>query len=349
MTESPSLLRMLLSRHTKRREFIALLGGASLAWPLMARAQQPARVHRIAIISAAVPVADITETSGLRLYRALFQELRRLGYVEGRNLIVERYSGEGRTEHYLELASDVVRSKPDLILAPGIRLVQHLKAATATIPIVGLMGDPVGFGFVASLAHPGGNITGFSIDAGPEIETKRLELLKEASPRVSRVGFLSRRLPGSPYGKALQEAAQSLGILLVGPRLEGTLEETEYRRVFEAMAQEHADALYVSSDPENLTDGRLIVELAEKHRLPTMYPFREYVEVGGLMAYAVDLVDLYTRAAEYIDQILKGASPGDIPVYQAAKFELIVNVKATNKIGLTIPPALVLRADEVIE
>src|SRR6266567_776522 len=200
----------------RRREFITLLGGAAATVPLAVRAQQAAKVYRIAIMAAAYPVAEITETSSLRFYRVLFQELRRLGYVEGRNLVVERYSGEGRSEHYAELARDVVRSKPDLILAGGNMLVQDLKAATATIPIVCSMADPVGAGLVASLAHPGGNITGVSIDAGPEIATKVLELLKEASPRVSRVGVLGRRFPGSPYRKALEEAAQSLGILIVG-------------------------------------------------------------------------------------------------------------------------------------
>ncbi len=339
--------------HIRRRAFIsaisALLGGAAVAWPLAARAQRPAKVHRIAVIHAAVPVTDIIETSSIRFYRAFFQELRRLGYVEGRNLIVERYSGLGRTEHYAELAREVVRSKPDLIFASGTDTVRHLKAATATIPIVGVMGEPVGYGLVASLAHPGGNITGISIDAGPEIQTKILELLKEASPRVSRVGVIARGLPGSPYRKALEEAAQSLGILLVGPPLEGTIQEAEYRRVFEAMVQEHADALYVSGEGENTPNRRLIVQLAEKNRLPTIYPFRGFVEAGGLMAYSIDLADIFSRAAGYIDQILKGASPGDIPIYQAAKFELVVNIKAANAIGLTLPPALVLRADEVIE
>src|SRR5262249_42985981 len=315
-----------------------------------ARAQQPAKVHRIAIISTAVPVTDITETSSLRNYRAFFQELRRLGYVEGRNLIVERYSGLGRTEHYAELAREVVRSKPDLILAISNIWVQHLKPMTTTIPIVGLVGDPVGFGLVASLAHPGGNITGISVDTGPEIETKRLQLIREAIPRLSRVGVLMTRWQWeSPRGAALREAAQRLGVLLVGGPLEGTIQEAENRRVFEAITQEHADALYVGPDAEKIANRRLIVAFAEKNRLPTIYPFPEFVEVDGLMAYAVDLVDQFTRAAGYIDQILKGTSPGDIPIYQAAKFELVVNVKAANAIGLTIPPSLVLRADEVIE
>src|SRR5262249_18975438 len=311
----------------RRREFIAgLMVAATLRH---ARAQQRPKVHRIAYISTAVPVTDITETSSLRSSRAFFQELRRLGYVEGRNLIVERYSSERRTEHYAELVGNVVRSKPDLIVAPAnVPEVQRLKAATATIPIVTMTADPVGFGLVSSLAHPGGNITGVSVDAGPEIETKRLELLKEALPRASRIGLLALRLPlpRDTYEEGLQKAAQRLGILLLAPRLE--IQEGEYRRVFEAMAQEHADVLWVSAEPENFANRRLIVELAEKNRLPTIYPYREYVEIGGLMAYAVDLADLFTRMAGYIDQILKGASPGDIPIYQAAKFELVINMKA---------------------
>src|SRR5262245_55608795 len=330
----------------KRREFIAgLLAAASLR---PARAQQPAKVHRIAFVTIAVPIAEITETSSFRQVRAFFRELRRLGYIEGRNLIVERYPVERPT---VELARDVVRSKPDLIFAVTHPWVQLLKPLTATIPIVATMADPVGFGFVASLAHPGGNITGASVDAGPEIVTKRLELLKETFPQASRIGVLSSRFPGrSLYGEGLQEAAQRLGLLLLAPRLEGTLQEIEeHRRFFEVMAQEHADSLYVVGAAESWVYRRLIVELAEKNRLPAIYTFREYVEAGGLMAYSADEVELWTRTAGYITQILNGASPGDIPIYQATKFELLINVKAANAIGLTIPPSLLARADEVIE
>src|SRR5262249_51880970 len=229
-----------------------------------------------------------------------------------------------------EVARDVVHSKPDLILATSNIWVQHFKPMTATIPIVGLVGDPVGFGLVASLAHPGGNITGISVDTGPEIETKRLQLIREAIPRLSRVGVLiSRWQLESPRAAALREAAQRLGVLLVAGLLEG--QEAEYRRVFEGMMQEeHVDGLYVSPEAEHFGNRRLIVELAEKNRLPTIYPYREFVEVGGLMAYGVDLADIFTRAAGYIDQILKGAAPGDLRIYQAAKFELVVNVKAAN-------------------
>jgi putative ABC transport system substrate-binding protein len=333
----------------KRREFMTLVGGAAATWPLGARAQQT-KVYRIAIVHPSSRVADMSETSGPPTYKALFGELRRLGYVEGINLTVERYSGEGRTEHYAELASDVVRQKADLILVSSSRMVQNFKAATWTIPIVGLMADPVAFGIVISLAHPGGNITGISVDAGLEIWGKRLEFLRETIQLASKVGFLaSRAVRDGPQGAAILEAARRMGMLVIGPPLEGTIQEAEYQRVFEAMTQEHADALVVSDQPEHFTNRRLIMELAEKQRLPAIYPYRQYVEQGGLMAYAIDLVGLYRRAADYIDQILKGANPGEIPVYQEDKLELVINVKAAKAIGVTIPPALLLRADEVVE
>src|SRR5262245_20797395 len=326
----------------KRREFIAgLLVAASLR---PARAQQPAKVYRIAYVTIAIPIAEITETSSLRYVRAFFHELRRFGYIEGRNLIVERYPAERPT---VELARDVLRSKPDVIFSLG-PWTGFLKPLT-TIPIVAFLDSRL-LGLVASLAHPGGNMTGVSIDAGFEIVTKRLELLKETFPQASRVGGLAARGSGrNPYREQLQEAAQRLGLLLLDPRLEGTLQETEYRRFFEVMAQEHADSLLVGLAAESWAHRRLIVELAEKNRLPAIYPFRGYFEAGGLMAYSADFGELWPRAAGYIAQILNGASPGDIPIYQATKFELLINVKAASAIGLTIPPSLLARADEVIE
>ena len=326
----------------KRREFLITL--VLSAMMPCAHAQQPGKLYRIAIVSPSAPVAEMTDT-GIPTFSALFKELRRLGYVEGQNIVVERYSGAGRTEHYSELANEVVRHKPDLILTISSRMVSNFKAATTSIPIVGLMADPV--------AHPGGNITGVSSDAGPEIWGKRLELLREAAPGTSRVGFLaSRSVWESPFGAAsLGVAAERMGISLIGPPLEGTLQEQEYRRVFEAMLQGHADALIVSDQAENFsrTNRRLIVELAATSGLPTIYPYREQAEVGGLMAYGPDLLDVYRRAAGYIDQILKGTKAGEIPIYLAVKFDLVVNMKAAKAIGLTIPPALLLRADEVIE
>jgi putative ABC transport system substrate-binding protein len=295
-------------------------------------------------------VAELTETGTAR-FIVLLKELRRLGYVEGQNIAVERYSGAGRTEHS-ELASEVVRKKPDLILAITSRMVQNFKAATATIPIVGLMADPVPLGIVDSLARPGGNITGVCTDAGPEVLGKRLELLREVVPGISRVGLLtSRWVWEGPLGMAaLRPAAVRMGVSIIGPPLEeGTAQEAEYQRVFDAMIQGRADAVIVGDGAANLTYRRLIVELAAKSRLPTIYAYREQVEVGGLMAYAPDLLDVYRRAAGYLDQILKGKKAGEIPIYLAVKFDLVVNLKAAKAIGLTVPPALLLRANEVIE
>jgi len=208
----------------RRREFlITLVLSATIP---CAHAQQPGKLYRIAIVHPSAPLAEMTDT-GNRRFSALFKELRRLGYVEGQNIVVERYSGAGRTEHYSELANEVVRHKPDLILTISSRMVVNFKAATTAIPIVGLMADPVAFGIVESLAHPGGNITGICTDAGPEIMGKRLDLLREAAPGTSRAGFLaSRSVWESPFGVAgLQEAAQRMGISLIGPPLEGALQE----------------------------------------------------------------------------------------------------------------------------
>jgi putative ABC transport system substrate-binding protein len=332
----------------KRREFLITLV-LSATMPC-AHAQQPGKLYRIAIVHPSAPVAEMTDAGSPR-FSALFKELRRLGFVEGQNVVVERYSGAGRTEHYSELANEVVHHKPDLILTITSRMVQNFKAATTVIPIVGLMADPVASEIVESLAHPGGSITGISSDAGPEISGKRLDLLREAAPGTSRVGFLASRFVwDSPFFVAsLRVAAERMGISLIGPPLEGTLQEQEYRRVFEAMLQGHADALIVGDQAENFTYRRLIVELAATSGLPAIYPFREQVEVGGLIAYGPDLLDIYRRAAGYVDQILKGIKAGEIPIYLAVKFDLVVNMKAAKAIGLTIPPSLLLRADEVIE
>jgi putative ABC transport system substrate-binding protein len=330
----------------RRREFIAFV--LTMAAADYARAEEPPKKHRVAVVSPATPIALINETGGNPAYQALFQELRRLGYVEGSNLIVERYSGEGRIDHYAEIAREVVQHKPDLVFTVGALMAQRFQSATGTIPVIVVTADPVAYGFAAGLARPGGNITGIAADAGVELWSKRLGLLKEAFPMLSRVGFLaSRETWGGPQGAALREAAQRLGVLLVDLGLEA-MQEGEYRRVFVAMSQEPVEALVVSAEPEHFTNRGLIVELAEQARLPAIYPFREAIEVGGLMAYAIDLPDIFRRAANQIDQILKGTRPGDIPIYQPTKFQLIVNLKAASAIGVTIPSSLALRADEVL-
>jgi putative ABC transport system substrate-binding protein len=333
----------------RRREFIAGLGSAA-AWPVVARGQQAGKVYRVAFISPATPVSELTE-SGFRAFRAFLIELRRLGYVEGQNLILDRYSGEGRPERYADLARDVVARQPDLVFTVGYEIPRHLQRASAITPIVALVADPIAGNLSTSLARPSGNLTGVSIDAGIAIWGKRLELLKETVLRLSSAGFLTSKRVWNDQGQMtpLRDAATQLGVSLVGFILEGPLQEAEYRRVFAAFPQDRIDAFVVSSEPENFTHRKLIVELVAKAKLPTVYPFREYVELGGLMAYAADLADIYRQAARQIDHILKGAKPSDIPFYQQTRFELVVNLKTAHELGITIPPLLLARADEVIE
>jgi putative tryptophan/tyrosine transport system substrate-binding protein len=244
----------------------------------------------------------------------------------------------------------VVRLNPDLIWASTPILLLPFKAATSTIPIVALAADPVVYGLVPNMARPGGNITGVTTDAGSEIWGKRLELLKQSIPSVSKVGYLFTRAGWeSPQGAALREGAPRLGISFIGPPLDGPSQEPEHRRVFAAMAQAGANALLVSAESEILANRRLIVQLAEKGRLPAIYPFREYVELGGLMAYAVDFPDLMRHSVGQIDQILKGARPGEIPFHQGTKFALVINLKTAKTLGIEMPPSLLAQADEVIE
>jgi len=331
----------------RRRDFITLAGFA-VSWPLVGNTQQFLKVHRVAFVHPATPVSGLNENGGSG-FRALFQGLRRLGYVEGRNLVVERYSAGGRQDRYAELASDVVRTNPDIILAAQNALILSFKAATDKIPVVGFMADPVAFGIVASLAHPGGNITGVSNDAGPGIWGKRLEILREVVPAASKVGYLNVAPWSGASAAATKEAARQVGVSLIGPGLESPIQEREYRRVLGAMVQEHAEGLIVDDTSPNFTYRRLIVELAEKARLPTIYPYRDHFEIGGLIAYATSAEDLWGRLANNIDKILRGAKPADIPIYQAAKFELLLNLKAAKAIGIEMPTALLARADEVIQ
>jgi putative ABC transport system substrate-binding protein len=332
----------------RRREFIAFLGGAAVAWPLAMRAQQSSKMKPIAIVSPATKISDMS-VSGYGIYRVFFEELSRLGYVEGQNLVVERYSGEGRSERYADLARDVVSTHPDLIFTLG-PLALNLKMPTTTIPIVAITADPVVGGFVPNLARPGGNITGVSTDAGLELHGKRLALLAEAIPKLSNARYLAAQ-PGwaGPYGAVVREVARRAGISLAGALLGSPINEVEYQRVFNSMEQDRVDALMVADEPVHFTYRRLLVELAAKSRIPTIYPFREHVELGGLMSYSADLLDIFRRAAGLTAEILKGANPGEIPFYQPTHFDLVINLKTAKALGLELPPTLVARADEVIE
>jgi putative ABC transport system substrate-binding protein len=333
----------------KRREFIILLGGAAAAWPNLARAQQTATQHRIAIFHPAIPTTLLTETGGGSAWRAFFGELRRLGYVEGENLIIERYSAEGHHERYADLAREIVARKPDLIVTGTNPVVIAVTAATSTIPVVAFMLDPLKAGLVTSLARPGGNLTGITLDAGIEIWEKRLQILKEAIPSTVKAAFLGMR--GGWEGSSEQvvrDAGDRLGISLIWMLPDkGTPSEIE--RVFAAMEQQRPDAVLVSGEGDLYAHRHLIVELAEKNRLPVMCPYRDYVEAGALMAYAVDLAELLRRMADNVHQILKGAKPGNIPIYQPTKFELLINLKTAKALGLTVPPTLIARAAEIIE
>jgi putative ABC transport system substrate-binding protein len=332
-----------------RRELIALLGGTAAAWPVGVRAQQPATQQRIAIFHPAIPTTLLTETGGGSAWRAFFGELRRLGYVEGENLIIERYSAEGHHERYADLAREIVTRNPDVIVTGTNPVVIAFKAASSTIPVVAFMLDPLKAGLVTSLARPGGNLTGITLDAGIEIWGKRLQMLKEAIPSTTTAAFLGMRdgWEGSS-GEVLRAAGAELGISLVF-MLPQKGNSSEIERVFAVMEQQRPDAVLVSGEGDLYAHRQLIAELAEKNRLPVMCPYRDYVEAGGLMAYAVDLAELLRRMADDVHQILKGAKPGDIPIYQPTKFHLLINLKTAKTLGLTLPSALLARADEVIE
>jgi putative ABC transport system substrate-binding protein len=284
----------------KRREFIALIGGAAtvpLAEPFAVRAQQTGKVYRIAVVHPSHPTGPIV------FFRAFFSQLRRLGYVENRNLIVERYSAEGRAERHAEIARDAVKSRPDLIFVVTPELVRQFKATTKTIPIVALTADPIRFGLVASIARPGGNITGVSTDAGlEELWSKRLQILKELDPRVSKVALLCPQARWEAiYAQELTPVAKQLGVSIFGAAVGSPAQATEYRRAFAEISQGRAEAILVDGTAENVTNRRLITEMSERASLPAIYPYREYAEVGGLMVYAVDLVSQGRRAAAQIE------------------------------------------------
>jgi putative tryptophan/tyrosine transport system substrate-binding protein len=324
----------------RRRDFIAGLMIAAATG--RAQAQQTGKVYRIAFAHPTAPVTDLTQTSrGSLVTPIILEELTRLGYVEGRNLLIERYSGEGRAAHYPDLARQIVSRKPDLIIAIASVFVLEVKTATSTIPIVGILADPIGWGIVPNLARPGGNITGVSVDVGGDQWAKRVQLLKETVPQISRLGFLTTRNAWEQWSPVIRDAALRNSLSLVGPPLQYPTNEQDYQRVFAALAQEGAEGLVVSDEAENVTYRRLIVGLAAKGRLPTIYPYRQFVEAGGLMSYGVDLSDVLHRAADTVDKILKGAKPGEIPIFQPTKFELSINLKTAKTLWIELPPLLV--------
>jgi putative ABC transport system substrate-binding protein len=336
----------------RRRDFIA--GAVAASAIGRAQAQQSAKVYRIAVASSSVPVGELNENGSFR-YRPFFRRLRELGYVEGQNLMVERHTPVGGgTENFSEIANAAVRSNPDLVFAEGDRMANAVKAATDTIPVVTIVADPIALGITTSLARPGGNITGVSVDPGTEFYGKHFELLRDIVPAASRVAWLaSARLwedsPSATTIRTMRKVAERLKVSLIGPPLAPPFDEAEYRRVLAAMIGGGADGLIVGAQGENLTNGRLIAEVVAEARLPAIYPYPEFASLGGLIAYGVDVGDILGHAAEQIDQILKGAKPGDIPLYQPTKFPLVINMKAAKALGIEISPNLLAQADEVIE
>jgi putative ABC transport system substrate-binding protein len=308
----------------------------------VAAAQQPKKIPRIGFLLA-VPASTIS--ARLEAFR---QGLRELGYVEGTNIVIEWRSTKGKADSLPTLAAELVRLKVDLIVTGGPPPTRFAKEATSTIPIVmGYDDDPVGSGFVASLAHPGGNITGLATLA-PEISGKQMELLKEIVPRFSRVAVLgSASQPSNRQAlKEINLAADAFGVKV--QYLE-TRESKDIETAFQAARKEHADAVLVVTTPMLTSERRQWIELAMKSRLPTISSRPEYVEDGGLTFYGVSYTDLFRRAATYVDKILKGATPADLPIEQPTKFELVINQKTAKQIGLTIPPNVLARADRVIQ
>jgi len=325
----------------RRRKFITLLGSAAAAWPLAVRAQQPAKVPRIGFLGFGLASADADRIEALRT------GLRDLGYVEGKNIVIE-FRWTERIDQLPELAAELVRMNVDLIFAPSSTQVEAARQATKTIPIVfANHADPVGVGHVASLAHPGGNITGLSVLL-TDLVAKQLEILKEAVPQATRIGVLfSPTAPSHrPALRTLETAGQTLGVQL---QLVPVRTAEDFDGTFAMMAQDRVDGCLVVIAPIFFSHRARVAEHALKHRLPGMFGGRESVEAGGLMSYSSNLNDNARRAGVYIDKILKGIQPADLPVEQASKYELIINLKTATALGLSVPPILLARADEVIE
>jgi ABC-type uncharacterized transport system substrate-binding protein len=335
----------------KRREFVGLIGGAAALpclWPLAARAQQPQRQRRLAFVHSGIPADRLTEGAGPFWMQRFFATLRGLGDVEGSNLVIERFSAEGRSDRFADLVADVVSGKPDVIVSNLNDLIKAFANATVTIPIVMIAGDPIAGGLVTNLARPGGNLTGVSINAGIEIYAKRLQILKEAIPSMARVGHLLSGNWDDGSWTSLDQGWRRLGVT-VTQLLLLVVDDAELQRTFADIAEQKFDAAIVDEGGSFLAQRAAVVALAEKYRIPMIYPYRDYVEQGGLMALAPDLGELAERMASDVHQILNGAKAGDIPIYQPSKFQMIINLKTAKIIGLDLPATLVARADEVIE
>jgi putative tryptophan/tyrosine transport system substrate-binding protein len=328
----------------RRRFLLTSLAGA-LAKPLVAEAQQAGKVYRVGI-AAITPVAGIVSDPTHPFNSGFRREMRDRGYVEGQNFILEIRSLEGKMERASRVVAELVRLNLDAIVTTTPEMTRQAQQVATTVPIVMFSRAPVEEGLVVSLARPGGNITGVTNDIGPELQGKLLELLREGVPKLRRVAYLGPRADWQgPGGMSARAAAGALGLTLF-------LSEpspNDYTRAFDLIARERPDAIIISQDATHYPHRRLIAEFAARNRLPSMGSYREFVEAGGLMSYGHNSVDIYRRVAIYVDKILRGAKPADLPIEQPTKFELVINLKTAKTLGLTIPPSLLARADQVIE
>jgi putative ABC transport system substrate-binding protein len=327
-----------------RRKLIVALGTSALAAPFRSFAQQQGKVSRIGFLSMRPPTASNPDAS----YRAFVQGMHELGYVEGKNLLIESRSADGKDERLAGLAAELVRLKVDVILAAGVQPTSAAQKATSTIPIV--MGnnlDPVGSGFVASLARPGGNITGLSNLIG-DLGPKHFEMLRRMAPKLSRMAILVNPTNSghATILKTVQTVAQKSSVKILSVSAQ---RPQEIVSAFSTMTRNHTEAVIVANDLFLNQQERQIAQLAASNRLPSIAAVQEYVEDGGLMSYGPSFPEIYRRSATYVDKIIKGAKPGDLPVEQPTKFELVINRKTAKNLGLTIPQSLLIMADKVIE
>jgi putative ABC transport system substrate-binding protein len=333
---------------TTQRIMLVVLLALALLMPFALGAQETSKVYRVALVFTTSPASVMAAPDPVHpLPRAFLRALSGLGYVDGKNLVYLPRSAEGKLERLGDILKELAGLKVDVIVAPGDDIPRRAKEVAPTVPFVMMsITDPVDLGLVASLAQPGGNITGLTRSTGAEVEGKRVQLLKEALPDVRRVAFLGTEHEWkSPSGQSVQSAARLLGITL----LQARHSPADYSEAFSGIVRDRPDAVFVADNTSNFAHRKRIVDFATQNRLPSIYYTREFVEVGGLMSYGADLADLYRRAAVYVDKILKGAKPATLPVERPAKFELVINVKTAKALGFSIAPSVLVRADQVIE
>ena len=332
-----------------RRRFVATIGAAFPISTRFAMAQTSGKVYRVGLIFTTTPVSEMAGPEPRHpAVKALLHGLRALGYVEGRNLILDRRSADGHFERFDDIVSDLIRLNTDVIVASGTPTARAVKLVTAVPVVMTAVIDPVGEGFVQSFARPGGNMTGFALLVAPESEGKRLELLREMLPNITRVAYLNCRETNEwqlPAGQSVRTAARTLGIEL----LVVEYARREYTETLRSIASKHVEALFVAQSSIAFGERGPLVDVATRTRLPSSFHFKEAVELGGLMSYGANVADLFYRAADYVDRIMRGAKPGDLPVQLPTKLELVINLNTAQALSIAVPRPIRARADEVIE